>query len=156
MKIGIVSEYIKAIIKFKAYLVLILMGVALQLACRQKNNHAENTTVSKLETEAKAKSTIKLSLDIPQKVIELRKYIIENGKTKEGYVGGRKFKNLEKRLPKFDSENKRINYQEWDVNKKINGKNRGRERLITGSDGNDYYTNDHYNSFKLLPKLVLN
>ncbi len=62
-------------------------------------------------------------------------------------MGGRIFKNLEKKLPKNDVSGKKIFYQEWDVNKKTKGKNRGRERLITGSDGSDYFTNDHYQHF---------
>ncbi len=40
-----------------------------------------------------------------------------------------------------------ITYQEWDVNRKVSGVNRGAERLITGSDGSAYYTSDHYRTF---------
>ena len=43
-----------------------------------------------------------------------------------------------------------IDYQEWDLNPKTQGKNRGTERLITGSDGKAYYMNNHYESFLLV------
>lgn len=86
--------------------------------------------------------------EVPSKVLKVLKYIEENGEAPEGYVGGRKFKNLEQLLPKIDKNNKRINYREWDVNPKIDGKNRGKERLVTGDDESAYFTNDHYQSFK--------
>jgi ribonuclease T1 len=85
--------------------------------------------------------------EIPAKVVIVRDYVRKNNKAMDGYVGGRVFKNLEQNLPKTDTNGTKIKYQEWDVNEKINGKNRGRERLITGSDGSDYYTNNHYKSF---------
>lgn len=84
---------------------------------------------------------------IPQKVYEVLKYIEENGTAPEGYVGGRKFGNYEKLLPQKDENGRRINYQEWDVNPKQKGRNRGAERLVTGSDGRAYYTKNHYKSF---------
>ena len=40
-----------------------------------------------------------------------------------------------------------IAYQEWDVNPKVEGVNRGTERLVTGSDGSAYVTADHYRTF---------
>lgn len=81
------------------------------------------------------------------KALKVLKYVRENGVAIDGYVGGRRFGNYENLLPKKDKSGKRIDYQEWDVNPKIRGKNRGTERLITGSDGKAYYTNDHYRSF---------
>ena len=85
--------------------------------------------------------------DVPTKALKVLKYARENGVAMDGYVGGRRFGNFENLLPKKDASGKRIEYQEWDVNPKIQGKNRGTERLITGSDGKAYYTNDHYRSF---------
>jgi ribonuclease T1 len=84
---------------------------------------------------------------IPQKVYEVLSYIRANKEAPEGYVGGRKFKNLEQQLPKTDNTSRRINYQEWDVNPKQQGRNRGSERLVTGSDGRAWFTNNHYRSF---------
>jgi ribonuclease T1 len=88
--------------------------------------------------------------DVPTKALKVLKYVRENGVAMDGYVGGRRFGNFEGLLPKKDKSGKRIDYQEWDVNPKIQGKNRGTERLITGSDGNGYYTGDHYRSFLLV------
>jgi len=53
----------------------------------------------------------------------------------------------EQALPKHDSRGRAITYQEWDVNPKVEGVNRGTERLITGSDGSAYVTADHYKTF---------
>jgi guanyl-specific ribonuclease Sa len=85
---------------------------------------------------------------VPNKVWKVLSQIEETGEAPDGYVGGRKFKNLEGLLPKADKNNKKINYKEWDVNPKIEGKNRGKERLVTGDDKSAYFTNDHYESFK--------
>jgi len=85
--------------------------------------------------------------NIPAKVHTLLAYIRANGRAPEGYVGGRRFGNYENHLPRQNPDGELINYQEWDVNPKVQGQNRGAERLVTGSDGRAYYTNDHYNSF---------
>ncbi|MES1221671.1 MAG: ribonuclease domain-containing protein [Bacteroidota bacterium] len=85
---------------------------------------------------------------IPQKVYDDLKYIRENNHAMPGYVGGRIFSNREELLPWEDNNGKPILYHEWDVNPKIEGQNRGTERIITGSDGRAWYTNDHYQSFK--------
>jgi ribonuclease T1 len=88
--------------------------------------------------------------NVPTKALKVLKYVRENGVAMGGYVGGRKFGNYEGLLPKKDASSRKINYQEWDVNPKIQGKNRGAERLVTGSDGKAYYTDDHYGSFVLV------
>ena len=85
--------------------------------------------------------------NIPPKVYKVLKYIKEHGEAPNGYVGGRVFQNRERHLQIKDSNNQKIKYQEWDVNPKKNGKNRGTERLITGSDNKAWYTNDHYQTF---------
>ena len=84
---------------------------------------------------------------VPAKVYDILEYVKENGNAKSGFVGGRTFGNREKILPKVDDNGKKIKYQEWDVNRKIQGKNRGAERMVTGSDGRSWYTSDHYKSF---------
>ncbi len=93
-----------------------------------------------------ASSTLKQG-EVPAKVYDVLNYVKENGKAKKGYVGGRTFQNREKILPKVDAKGQKIKYQEWDVNRKIQGKNRGAERMVTGSDGRSWYTSDHYKSF---------
>ncbi len=127
-------------------LLLLLTGTAFGFAQKEKN-------YPKYQTEKQQTSPqLKTNGNIPSKVFEILKYIQQNGKPKEGYVGGRRFGNYEKILPKYDANGKAIEYQEWDVNPKIEGQNRGKERLVTGSDGNAYYTNDHYQSFTLVPR----
>ncbi|MBU1823188.1 MAG: ribonuclease, partial [Bacteroidetes bacterium] len=84
---------------------------------------------------------------IPAKVYVVLTHIRKYDRAPEGYVGGRKFGNYEKHLPQTTGDGRRIQYREWDVNPKKEGKNRGAERLVTGSDGRAWYTRDHYNSF---------
>jgi guanyl-specific ribonuclease Sa len=86
--------------------------------------------------------------EIPQKVYNVLKYIRANHRAMDGYVGGRVFTNREKIVPQEDEQGNPIDYQEWDVNPKVEGQNRGTERILTGSDGRAWYTNDHYQSFK--------
>jgi ribonuclease T1 len=86
--------------------------------------------------------------NIPQKVYTVLKYIREHNDAPDGYVGGRNFQNREGRLDKKDASGKKIAYQEWDVNPKKRGVNRGAERLVTGSDNRAWYTNDHYKNFQ--------
>jgi ribonuclease T1 len=88
------------------------------------------------------------SKNAPQHVVEVLEYVQAHNEAPDGYVGGRQFQNREKRLPQKDDSGKPIRYQEWDVNPKIKGKNRGAERLVTGSDGSAWYTKDHYKTFK--------
>ena len=50
-------------------------------------------------------------------------------------------------LPQNESDGKPISYQEYDVNDKGPGIGRGKERFVRGSDGNIYYSPNHYVSF---------
>lgn len=84
---------------------------------------------------------------LPKKVYTVLAYVRANNRAMDGYVGGRWFGNFENHLPRSDTDGKPIQYQEWDVNPKVQGQNRGVERLVTGSDGRAWYTNDHYNTF---------
>jgi ribonuclease T1 len=85
---------------------------------------------------------------IPQKVYDVLNYIRSKHQPMPGYAGGRIFSNREELLPREDNNGKPILYHEWDVNPKIEGQNRGTERIITGSDERAWYTNDHYRSFR--------
>ncbi len=87
------------------------------------------------------------TVTIPQKVRDVLAYVRANSQPKPGYTGGRTFGNFENRLPRSEPSGQKIHYQEWDVNPRIRGQNRGTERLITGSDSRAYYTADHYNTF---------
>ena len=115
---------------------------------RDKNENQNQSYASENRIDAN-KSDIRTG-NVPEKALKILKHIHENGMAMSGYVGGRRFGNFEGLLPKKQTSGKRIDYQEWDVNPKIQGKNRGTERLITGSDGKAYYTNDHYGSFLLV------
>jgi guanyl-specific ribonuclease Sa len=79
-------------------------------------------------------------------------YVLAHGEPMPDYVGGREYRNLGldngQILPRTDAQGRAIRYREWDVNRKVPGRNRGAERLITGSDGRAYYTNDHYATFR--------
>lgn len=80
-------------------------------------------------------------------MLEVLSYVREHQRAPEGYVGGRTFENREKNLPEKSPANERIRYREWDVHPKIQGQNRGAERLVTGSDQSAWYTADHYRHF---------
>ena len=88
-----------------------------------------------------------LPAGVPAKVATVLHHIDTSHKAPAGYEGGRGFHNEEKRLPQKDKQGTGVTYQEWDVNPKVQGVNRGPERLITGSDGSAYYTSDHYRTF---------
>lgn len=85
---------------------------------------------------------------IPEKVLKTLKYVDQYGEARDGYEGGRTFGNFERLLPVSDEKGRRIKYREWDVNPVRPGVNRGAERLVTGSDGAAYYTDDHYSTFQ--------
>lgn len=84
---------------------------------------------------------------IPQKAVTVLNYIKKNNAAPDGFVGGRHFGNFEHLLPERDAAGNRIEYQEWDVNAKEQSKSRGIQRLVTGSDGRAWYSNNHYQSF---------
>jgi hypothetical protein len=73
------------------------------------------------------------------------------GATRPGYVGNKPFANDGRGggrvLPGTDSAGNPITYREYDTNPYTPGVNRGAERVVIGSDGSRYYTNDHYGTF---------
>lgn len=107
----------------------------------------DNTVSNFFDDQNNKEAQITANPDIPQKAIVVLNYIREHHQAPEGFVGGRTFGNYEKNLPMFDKSDKKITYQEWDINKKEQGKNRGAQRLVTGSDGRAWYTADHYETF---------
>jgi ribonuclease T1 len=84
---------------------------------------------------------------VPDEAYEVANYVYEYNEAPKGYVGGRKFENREKRLPKTDAKNKYIEYKEYDIYPKQQGKNRGPHRIVLGSDHKRYYTGNHYKTF---------
>lgn len=84
---------------------------------------------------------------IPVHARETLAYVRQHGYAPPGYVGGRVFGNYEGQLPRYNLKRKRIEYREWDVRPRAEGRNRGSERLVTGNDGRAWYTADHYRTF---------
>ncbi len=84
---------------------------------------------------------------IPVHARETLAYVRQHGYAPPGYVGGRVFGNYEGQLPRYNAKRKRIEYREWDVRLRAEGRNRGAERLVTGNDGRAWYTADHYRTF---------
>ncbi len=84
---------------------------------------------------------------VPGHARETLVYIRKHGFAPPSYVGGRVFGNYEGLLPRYNARRKRIEYREWDVRPKAEGRSRGAERLVTGSDGRAWYSSDHYRSF---------
>lgn len=101
----------------------------------EKNNTREATSTNNSNTA---------NVTVPAYVVEVFNYVITNKKAPNGFVGGRRFENRESQLPAGES------YQEWDVKPKVQGQNRGAERLITNSKNDGYYTSDHYKTFTKL------
>ena len=146
------------------YLLILFVGIGVGYIWGKNSVHVSessegiSSSVNQSETRISEKENQKYdnkkntkdlkTREIPSKVYEVLDYIEKNKQAPDGYVGGRKFKNLERLLPKQTANGKRINYQEWDVNPIKQGKNRGTERLVTGDDETAYYTNDHYQSFQ--------
>jgi RHS repeat-associated protein len=68
-----------------------------------------------------------------------------------GYRGGGIFQNDGRGggeiLPRVDNSGNKITYKEYDINPYTRGVNRGIERVVIGSDGRSYFTNDHYRTF---------
>ncbi|MBL7818439.1 MAG: hypothetical protein JNL70_25735 [Saprospiraceae bacterium] len=113
---------------------------------KTEQTDSRNTSVgnSKTDDEQPSQAT---EGKIPAKVYRVLQYVREHGQPMEGYVGGRTFQNRERQLVVKDGSGRKIKYQEWDVNPKRNGVNRGAERLVTGSDNRAWYTKDHYQTF---------
>jgi len=84
---------------------------------------------------------------IPVHARETLAYVRQHGYAPPGHVGGRVFGNYEGQLPRYNAKRRRIEYREWDVRPRAEGKNRGSERLVTGNDGRAWYTADHYRTF---------
>jgi ribonuclease T1 len=119
------------------------------LSCRNKSIEIQqNTPIGAVQSDdaTRPDPSVKKA-KAPQYVLDVLEYVKQNNKAPRGFVGGRNFQNRENRLPKISNQGAKIKYQEWDVFEKEQGKNRGAERLITGSDKSAWYTKNHYKSF---------
>jgi ribonuclease T1 len=120
---------------------LILIGSLLVVtgpACSGPPDEQANTQVA----TAPSKKT-----QVPDHALKVLRYVQDHNKAPQGYIGGRRFGNYEKRLPQKTRNGVIITYREWDVLPKIKNRSRGAERLVTGSDRSAWYTSDHYMSF---------
>jgi ribonuclease T1 len=132
--------------KLKIYGILLFLLTFLACNQGQRNQHSREDVSKNQSQEQKSRQR---NDGIPDKAYQVLKYVRANGEAMNGYVGGRTFQNREKRLSLTDENGKKIRYQEWDVNPKVQGQNRGAERLIT-SPTKAYYTGDHYRTFQEL------
>jgi len=119
---------------------------------QSRNNKSVEQTPIESHDDSENKQTgidalKQINPNVPQKAIVVLKYIKEHQEAPEGYVGGRTFGNYENQLPKIDASGNKIKYREWDIHPKVEGKNRGAQRVVTGSDGRAWFTADHYNTF---------
>ncbi len=133
----------------KSTFLLLFAAFFLLISCGNNTQNNENNTarsIEKTKNNSKENTDYQRNTSIPKKVYEVLNYVRANGETMPGYVGGRTFQNREKRLA-MSENGKKIRYQEWDVNPKERGRNRGAERLIT-SDTKAFYTDDHYKTFQ--------
>ncbi len=129
---------------------LILLAVLFGIVWLVRNRQQATPQIPAPSTPGKtsAQQDTRPQNGVPKYALDVLEYVRRNGQAPESYVGGREFQNREKKLPAKSSDNKRIQYSEWDVQPKVQGKNRGAERLITGSDHSAWYTKDHYKSFE--------
>lgn len=114
---------------------------------QNKQNTPSETSKGNRQSDSNTPPNASTDTRIPAKVYRVLEYVRQNNAPMDGYVGGRNFGNFERRLPQKGSDGRKLKFQEWDVNPKKNGKNRGVERLITASNGQAWFTNDHYATF---------
>jgi ribonuclease T1 len=137
---------------------LLILSISLFFALSCRNNNAPSQSLGNTQSDGAAQSDYSAQPNentntntkkgkAPDYVLQVLDYVKQNGDAPKGYVGGRNFQNRENRLPKISNQGAKIKYQEWDVFPKEQGKNRGVERLITGSDKSAWYTKNHYKSF---------
>ncbi len=107
-----------------------------------------SSSVSVQKVAGEERTAVQTSSDVPPYVLETLEYVFEHNQAPDGYVGGRTFQNREGLLPKSNSSGKKYQYREWDVHPKVDGQNRGAERLVTSNEQDAYFTSDHYRSFK--------
>lgn len=115
------------------------------LACGPANSPAH--ALSRTETVSSDTET----RNVPREALATLAYIRAHGSAPPGHVGGRRFGNYggsgEQKLPQRDALGRPIDYREWDIHPKVPGRNRGPQRLVTGSDGRAWYTADHYATY---------
>ena len=131
------------------FLLLILAFLAFRYC--QNRSHVLVPSASPTPTQSSpgnAGSNSNSTAQVPGYAIDVLNFVRKHGEAPDNYVGGREFQNKEGRLPKKDGQGHKLHYSEWDVHPKVQGQNRGPERLITGSDHSAWYTANHYKTFQ--------
>lgn len=139
----------------KSYLVysviIVLLLLAAVLVVLKHNSDTANKTASQ------SVSSTQLTTTVPSRVVPSRVLVtlnlIDQGKwpaaaAAPGTRGGDPWYNLEKKLPVYDKNGKKLHYQEWDINPKKKRRHRDAERIITSDQGDAWYTLDHYRTYK--------
>jgi ribonuclease T1 len=151
------KKFIKPFFVFLVVSLVLTNVVGFATACRENaqrpntkssEKSEQNTLMGSRVSDEQTAPNAATDSRIPAKVYRVLEYVRQNNAPMNGYVGGRNFGNFEKRLPAKDANGRRMKFQEWDVNPKKRGKNRGVERLITAANGQAWYTDDHYATFK--------
>ncbi|WP_131694765.1 ribonuclease domain-containing protein [Dyadobacter tibetensis] len=128
---------------------LLFLGLGVSACFSDKSaDHTQINGISKTQQDIVAN---KRSPAIPSKVLKVLAYVRTHDRAPDGYIGGRRFGNFEKRLPLTDQQGRPMQYKEWDVNPKVPGKNRGAQRLVTSKNLRAWYTQDHYETFVEIP-----
>lgn len=139
-------------------LIIILLFIGLIFVNQQRNstsyprNKSAVSTSETVSVDKKSADELTGKSGIPSRVLRTLK-LIDAGKwpaaaNARGTRGGDRWFNLEKRLPTYDSQGKKIKYREWDVNPHRSGHTRDAERIITANNGAAWYTLDHYRTFQ--------
>jgi RHS repeat-associated protein len=88
---------------------------------------------------------------VPSQATEVLNHVQTKKSPPAGYKGGTQYANDGRMngqvLPRNDALGNPVTYREYDVNPYQTGVNRGTERIVIGSDGKAYYTDNHYQSF---------
>jgi ribonuclease T1 len=123
--------------KFKSALMAVVLGLLCVLPAAQARDGApagpaiEEVAAAKLPAEARRTITL-----------------IRQGGPFAHQRDGAAFGNFEKRLPAKE----RGYYREYTV-RTPGAKNRGARRIVAGKDGELYYTDDHYRSFRRIREI---
>lgn len=132
--------------KIKIVLGLVLLLAILWFGLWQKSQPGNSITQVQKVKPAKVE-TKQSTNQIPQHAITTWQYIRKYHKAPNDFVGGREFKNREKKLPLRNDNGSKPKYREWDIYPKREGVNRGAERLVSLQFEKAWYTPDHYNTF---------
>lgn len=137
----IIKPLLKPMKNMKLLLILLTWSTLIFACKKTSQQQVQNPAIEQLATSNTKSEAAKQVAGVPQKAYTVAEYVAKYGKAPQGYVGGTVFQNRERLLPVNNT------YKEYDVNPKVNGQNRGPERIVISADWNRYYTGDHYKTF---------